>query len=66
MDAKSKRIIYINKNKYIDSNLESLDFDLEEEDIKILNDFQNEKYNSIKIDWDANRGGVTIDKLASQ
>lgn len=59
-------LIKTTQKEYIDSNLESLDFDLEEEDIKILNDFQNEKYNSIKIDWDANRGGVTIDKLASQ
>ena len=59
-------LIKTTQKEYIDSNLESLDFDLEEEDIKILNDFQNEKYNSIEIDWDANRGGVTIDKLASQ
>ncbi len=59
-------LIKTTQKEYIDSNLESLDFNLEEEDIKILNDFQNEKYNSIKIDWDANRGGVTIDKLASQ
>lgn len=59
-------LIKTTQKEYIDSNLEALDFNLEEEDIKILNDFQNEKYNSIKIDWDANRGGVTIDKLASQ
>lgn len=59
-------LIKTTQKEYIDSNLEALDFKLEEEDIKILNDFQNEKYNSIKIDWDANRGGVTIDKLASQ
>lgn len=59
-------LIKTTQKEYIDSNLESLDFDLEEEDIKILNDFQNEKYNSIEIDWDANQGGVTIDKLASQ
>ena len=59
-------LIKTTQKEYIDSNLEALDFNLEEEDIKILNDFQNEKYNSIEIDWDANRGGVTIDKLASQ
>lgn len=59
-------LIKTTQKEYIDSNLEALDFDLEEEDIKILNDFQNEKYNSIEIDWDANCGGVTIDKLASQ
>lgn len=59
-------LIKTTQKEYIDSNLESLDFDLEEEDVKKLNGFQNEKYNSIEIDWDANRGGVTIDKLASQ
>ena len=59
-------LIKTTQKEYIDSNLESLDFDLEEEDIKRLNGFQNEKYNSIEIDWDANQGGVTIDKLASQ
>lgn len=59
-------LIKTTQKEYIDSNLEALDFDLEEEDVRVLNDFQNEKYNSIEIDWDANRGGVTIDKLASQ
>lgn len=59
-------LIKTTQKDYIDSNLEALNFILEEEDIKTLNDFQNEKYNSIEIDWDANHGGVTIDKLASQ
>lgn len=59
-------LIKTTQKEYIDSNLEALDFNLEEEDVRVLNDFQNEKYNSIEIDWDANRGGVTIDKLASQ
>ena len=59
-------LIKTTQKTYIYSNLEALDFNLEEEDVKKLNGFQNEKYNSIEIDWDANRGGVTIDKLASQ
>lgn len=59
-------LIKTTQKEYIDSNLEALDFNLEEEDVRVLNDFQNQKYNSIEIDWDANRGGVTIDKLASQ
>lgn len=66
---KEKRLFTLIKTtqkEYIDSNLEALDFKLEEEDVKKLNGFQNEKYNSIEIDWDANQGGVTIDKLASQ
>ena len=58
-------IIKTNTIENIDSNLEALDFSLEKEDIKILNDFQDERFNKIEIDW-KNQGGVTIDKLASQ
>lgn len=58
-------IIKTNTIKNIDSNLESLDFKLENEDIQILNNFQDERFNSIDIDW-KNQGGITIDKLASQ
>lgn len=49
----------------IDSNLNSLDFTLENEDVKLLNHFQDERFNAIPIDW-KNLGGITIDKLASQ
>lgn len=49
----------------IDSNLESLDFSMEKEDVKKLNDFQDQRFNQIEIDW-KNEGGITIDKLASQ
>lgn len=59
-------LIKTTEKKYIDSNLEALDFKLLQEDVQILNEFQNEKFNNIEIDWEANRGGVTIDKLASQ
>ena len=59
-------LIKTTQKEYIDSNLEALNFNLDAEDIKILDEFQNEKYNSIKIDWNANNGGITIDKLASQ
>lgn len=58
-------IIKTNTIKNIDSNLESLDFKLENEDIQILNNFQDERFNSIDIDW-KNQGGITIDKLASR
>lgn len=58
-------IIKTNTIKNIDSNLESLDFKLENEDIQLLNNFQDERFNSIDIDW-KNQGGITIDKLASQ
>ena len=58
-------IIKTNTIKNIDSNLESLDFTIQPEDLKILNDFQDKRFNDIEIDW-KNQGGITIDKLASQ
>ena len=58
-------IIKSNTIQNIDSNLKSLDFTLESDDIKILNNFQDKRFNSIEIDW-KNQGGITIDKLASQ
>ena len=58
-------IIKTNTIKNIDSNMESQAFTLENEDIETLNDFQDERFNNIEIDW-KNKGGVTIDKLASQ
>lgn len=60
-----KALIKTNTIQNIDSNLEVLDFAMEKEDLKILNDFQDERFNQIEIDW-KNQGGVTIDKLASQ
>ena len=58
-------IIKTNTIENIDSNLQSLDFTLESKEIEILNNFQDQRFNSIEIDW-KNQGGITIDKLASQ
>lgn len=58
-------IIKTNTIKNIDSNLNSLDFTIEHNDVETLNNFQDERFNSIEIDWE-NKGGITIDKLASQ
>lgn len=58
-------IIKTNTIKNIDSNLNSLDFTIELKDVETLNNFQDERFNSIEIDWE-NKGGITIDKLASQ
>lgn len=58
-------IIKTNTIENIDSNLQSLDFTLESKDIGILNNFQDQRFNNIEIDW-KNQGGITIDKLASQ
>lgn len=58
-------IIKTNTIKNIDSNLGSLDFTIEPKNVETLNNFQDERFNSIEIDW-KNQGGITIDKLASQ
>ncbi len=58
-------LIKTNTIQNIDSNLEALDFVMEKEDLKILNDFQDERFNQIEIDW-KNQGGVSIDQLANQ
>jgi len=58
-------IIKTNTIKNIDSNLDSQNFVMEKEDVEILNQFQDNRFNSIGIDWE-NNGGITIDKLASQ
>jgi len=50
----------------IDSNLEALNFEMSKEDIDILNNFQHEGFNSVEIDWDESKGGVTIDQLSNQ
>ena len=64
-EKKLNTIIKTNTIKNIDTNLKSLDFTIQPEDLKILNDFQDKRFNDIEIDW-KNQGGVTIDKLASQ
>lgn len=53
-----------NKNR-IKENIEALNFEMEKSDYEILNKFQNEKINSIEINWNE-ESGVTIDQLANQ
>ena len=43
--------LMLKEKEYIDSNLEALDFKLQQEDVQPLNEFQNEKFNDIEIDW---------------
>ena len=50
----------------IDENIKSLDFEMEEKDYKRLNDFKNEKFEDIKIDWDNTGDGISIDQLPNQ
>ena len=49
----------------IRENIEALSFEMEKTDFELLNSFQNEKINSIKINWN-DESGVTIDQLANQ
>lgn len=58
-------IIKTNTISNIDSNLEAMNFTIDNKDLELLNDFQDDRFNSIEIDW-KNKGGITIDKLASQ
>lgn len=58
-------LIKTNTIQNIDSNLEALDFTIEKEDLERLNDFQDERFHQIEIDW-KNQGGVSIDQLANQ
>ncbi len=50
----------------IDSNLESLDFEISKEDMEKLNEFKHEGFDNIKIDWSESGNGVLIDQLANQ
>lgn len=53
-----------NKDR-IRENIEALSFEMEKADYETLNAFQNEKINTIKINWN-DETGVTIDQLANQ
>ena len=50
----------------IDENIKSLDFEMEENDYKRLNDFKSEEFENIKIDWDNVGDGISIDQLPNQ
>lgn len=49
----------------IDENLSAIDFIMEEEDYRKLNEFRNKDFDNIEIDWYC-KGGITIDQLANQ
>lgn len=50
----------------IDENIESLNFRMEKNDYKRLNDFKNEEFENIKIDWNNTGDGISIDQLPNQ
>jgi len=49
----------------INENLSAIDFKMEKEDYKKLNEFRNKDFDNVEIDWYC-KGGVTIDQLANQ
>ena len=66
--VKEKGIMPLIKSTNLDrikENVDSIDFDMEDADYKVLNDFQNEKINSIEVNWN-DESGISIDQLANQ
>ena len=66
--VKEKGILPIIKSTNLDrikENIDSISFDMEKADYKVLNDFKNEKINSIEVNWN-NESGINIDQLANQ
>ncbi len=49
----------------INENLSAIDFEMEKEDYRKLNEFRNKDFDNVEIDWYC-KGGVTIDQLANQ
>lgn len=49
----------------INENLSAINFTMETDDYKKLNEFRNKDFDNIEIDWYC-KGGVTIDQLANQ
>ena len=66
--VKEKGILPIIKSTNLDrikENIDSISFDMEKADYKVLDDFKNEKINSIEVNWN-NESGINIDQLANQ
>ena len=51
--------------KRIEENLSAIDFIMEAEDYRKLNEFRSEEFDNVEIDWYC-KGGITIDQLANQ
>ena len=66
--VKEKGILPIIKSTNLDrikENIDSISFDMEKADYKVLDDFQNEKINSIEVNWN-DESDISIDQLANQ
>ena len=66
--VKEKNILPLIKCTNIDrinENVSSIDFIMENEDYRKLNEFRNKDFDNVEIDWYC-KGGITIDQLANQ
>ena len=66
--VKEKGIIPLIKSTNISrikGNIAALDFEMEKADYELLDEFQNEKINTIQINWN-DESGITIDQLPNQ
>jgi diketogulonate reductase-like aldo/keto reductase len=67
--VKEKNIIPLVKTTdivKIKENVAALDFVLNPADYALLNEFRSLEFDAIKIDWDNNGQGISIDQLANQ
>lgn len=61
-----KPLIKCTNIERLNQNIDAINFEMEKEDYKKLNDFRNQDFDNIKIDWINTGDGVTIDQLANQ
>ncbi len=67
--VKEKKIMPLIKStniNHIKENYDALNFEMDKTDYDILNNFQNEKINSIEINWINEEEGVSIHQLPNQ
>lgn len=61
-----KPLIKCTNIERLNQNIDAMNFEMEKEDYKKLNEFRNQDFDNIKIDWNNTGDGVTIDQLANQ
>ncbi len=61
-----KPLIKCTNVERIKQNIEAMNFEMDKEDYKKLNNFRNLEFDNVKIDWNHTGDGVEIDQLANQ
>ena len=59
-------LIKSSNKEHIKENISSLDFDMEEEDYKILDSFRSKEFDEVKVSFKNEEGKVRIDQLPNQ